>query len=362
MAGADFVMFTFDTIPKHSSIRDVARMLHALPAFRAIPTDCGSWRPAFSTPSQHIIESADAADPANLAELAKGLAGRPIPWWRLVHGPDGAWAVVASLWYASSSQWTAILYDICGDTTPFPFEQNEPDPIQRIAFHMAPFLCTFAFLAALWLVLTAHRYPHPHGWVCIAIVYVGLCVYQLWPVVSEVVIEFTTSQRPSVPEAASVLYETVPVSSSKGQLRSLMLALAGPLRVVVDRLHGVDPRATDRQAFADMAEHARSRQDCAWDSTRGGSIRDSNALGAASALTVLERAGINSSEFAWKTFVTAITCPSALFEGMAVYVLVPQGKSSACVLNCKGRRRLSMCGSTSAIGELRAQVRHLVCA
>ena len=360
-AGADFVVLTFAHLPTGRCVRDAARLLHSLPAFRAVPTADGGWRPVSSSPSQHIIESGDANNAAYLAELAKGLVAGPLPWWRVVHQPGGAWAIVASLWYASSSQWTAVLYDLCRDPTPFPFEATTPDVCSNFVFHMAPFLCTFALIASLWLIVTAHCLPHPHGWICVGVAYVALIAFQLWPISQELVRLCTARMPSSQLQAANDQYITVDIPGDRGQLRKLMASLDGPLRITVDHNHGIDPRADRERGFADMAAHSRLRQDCIWDGSSPASIRESSALAASSVLTVGERAGLSAGEPPWATYLTALTCPAMVFDGMGAYVTMPQGRGAACVLNCSGRRRISLCGSSSAVGDLRAQLRSVVC-
>ena len=360
-AGADFVVLTFAQLPTDCSVRDVSRLLHSLPAFRTTPTVDGGWRPSFSAPSQHIIKSKDADNAAYLAELAKGLAAGPLPWWRVVHQPGGAWAIVASLWYASSSQWTAVLYDLCRDPTPFPFEAALPDSCLEFAFHMAPFLCAFALIASIWLIVTAHCLPHPHSWICIGFAYVVLIVFQIWPIGNELISQCSSRPPYSQLQAADDTFVTGNIPGDRGQLRKVMPGLDGPLRITVDHNHGIDPRADRERGFADMTALSRLRQDCIWDGSSTTSIRESSALAAASALTVGERAGFAAGDLHWTTYLTALTCPSVLFDGMGAYVTVSQGKGAVCVLNCAGRRRISLCGSSSAVRKLRAQLSPVVC-
>ena len=197
--------------------------------------------------------------------------------------------------------------------------------------------------------------------ICIGFAYVALIVFQIWPIGNELIRQCSSRPLYSQLQAADDTFVTGDIPGDRGQLRKVMTGLDGPLRITVDHNHGIDPRADRERGFADMTALSRLRQDCIWDGSSTTSIRESSALAAASAFTVGERAGFAAGELHWTTYLTALTCPSMLFDGMGAYVTVSQGKGAVCVLNCAGRRRISLCGSSSAVRKLRAQLSPVVC-
>ena len=336
--GADFVTIRMRASALVMGPMEICRYLLTLPTFRTKLTKDGEWEPAPSKAADHL-ETAETACVSNTIDAINRSA---LPAWRVVATPgDESITLVASLWYADSSQWTHILGVMAGEPATYRFTAESESNLQDAIMHFSFFLCLFALLASTWALLSPVR---PKFLGPISALYLSLMLYQLGPILKHSI------ALPGIGSPASCLSNKpihLSYRSDEMTLQSLSARIKDVCRVDVAKRAGIDPCEDAKRFLCHPTTQIDGRVCTFINPPSGDRPRSDVSVSAGQLESVLWRIGCPVAEPAWRVHLSSLHVPRSLFPSIQAGVTTYDGQTSICLVIAGQMRRLCVMGDQS---------------